>query len=82
MNKNQVKGKIDEVVGTAKRKTGEWTGNSHTEIKGIAQELRGKVETAAGNAETVIDKTKSDVTTHVKSALKDTKAAAKHLTRN
>jgi uncharacterized protein YjbJ (UPF0337 family) len=79
MNKDQVKGKMDEVVGTVKRKTGEWTGNEPLEIKGVAQELRGKIETAGGDAQTAIDKTKSKVAAHIKTALEDTKAAVKHL---
>ncbi|MDR3724304.1 MAG: CsbD family protein [Terracidiphilus sp.] len=82
MNKDQVKGKMDEVVGTVKRKTGEWTGNEPLEIKGVAQELQGKIETATGNAQSAIDETKAKVVTHAKSALEDTKAAVKHLTHN
>ncbi len=49
MNKDRVKGKVDEVVGSAKRQFGNATGDSSTEIKGAVQQLKGKVETAVGN---------------------------------
>jgi len=50
MNSNQVKGSIDEVVGSIKRKAGELTGDTPLQIKGIAQQVKGKVENALGNA--------------------------------
>jgi uncharacterized protein YjbJ (UPF0337 family) len=48
MNKNRVKGTIDEVVGSAKRHVGRLTGNSRTEVEGGAQQLKGKVENTVG----------------------------------
>ncbi len=49
MNKDRAKGKVDEVVGSAKRQFGNLTGDSRTEIKGAVQQIKGKVETAVGN---------------------------------
>ncbi len=43
MNKNRVKGAIDEAVGTAKRKAGKLTGNTPLRAKGIAQQMKGKL---------------------------------------
>jgi uncharacterized protein YjbJ (UPF0337 family) len=54
MNKNRAKGTIDEVVGSAKRKAGELTGNAHLQIEGMAQQVKGKVENAWGKAKDVV----------------------------
>ena len=48
MNKDRVKGAIDEVVGSTKRHVGNVTGNTGTQVKGAAQQFKGKVETAVG----------------------------------
>jgi uncharacterized protein YjbJ (UPF0337 family) len=50
MDSNRLKGTIDEVVGIAKQKTGELTGNSQLQVEGIAQQFKGKVEGAWGKA--------------------------------
>jgi uncharacterized protein YjbJ (UPF0337 family) len=50
MNKNRVKGTIDEVVGSAKRKAGELTGNTRLQVEGGAQQVKGTVENAWGKA--------------------------------
>ena len=65
MDKQRVKGAIDEVVGNAKRQVGGLTGNTGTEVRGAAQQIKGKVETAVGK---------------VKDAARDAKdnAAAQH----
>ena len=55
MNTNRVKGTIDEVVGSARRKAGKWTGNTPLQVKGMAQQVKGKLENAAGKAEDAID---------------------------
>jgi uncharacterized protein YjbJ (UPF0337 family) len=38
MNKDQVKGKVDEVAGRAKRQAGEWTGDGESQVEGAAEE--------------------------------------------
>jgi uncharacterized protein YjbJ (UPF0337 family) len=48
MDKNRVKGAIDEAVGSAKRHVGNLTGNTGTQVKGAIQEVKGKAETAVG----------------------------------
>ncbi|MGB0064817.1 MAG: CsbD family protein [Terracidiphilus sp.] len=56
MNKDRVKGAIDEVVGSAKRKAGELTGDTPLQIKGIAQQAKGKLEGTWGKAKEAVSK--------------------------
>jgi uncharacterized protein YjbJ (UPF0337 family) len=49
MNKDTVKGTMDDAAGRAKRQVGEWTGDSKTQVDGAAQQVKGKVEKAWGN---------------------------------
>jgi uncharacterized protein YjbJ (UPF0337 family) len=50
MNKQTVKGAVDQTVGSAKRHIGNLTGDTRTQIEGGVQQVKGKVETAVGNA--------------------------------
>ena len=50
MNKDQVQGAVDDAAGRIKRQTGEWTGNPDAQVEGAAQQVKGKVEKAWGNA--------------------------------
>jgi uncharacterized protein YjbJ (UPF0337 family) len=54
MDKQRVKGAIDQVVGSAKRHAGNLTGNTGTEVRGAAQQVKGKVETAIGKAKDAV----------------------------
>ncbi len=54
MNDDRMKGTIDEVVGSTKRKMGEWTGNTPLQVKGIAQQVKGKLEIALGKTKDAI----------------------------
>jgi uncharacterized protein YjbJ (UPF0337 family) len=56
MNKDRVKGTIDEVVGSSKRKAGKWTGNTPLQVKGMAQQVKGKLENALGKAKDAVRK--------------------------
>jgi len=49
MNKDNVKGTMDDAAGRAKRQVGEWTGDTDTQADGIAQQIKGKAEKAWGN---------------------------------
>jgi uncharacterized protein YjbJ (UPF0337 family) len=49
MDKDRVKGAIDDAAGRAKRQVGEWTGNTKTQVEGTAQQVKGKAEKAWGN---------------------------------
>ena len=59
MNKDLVKGTIDELVGSAKRKVGGLTGNTPLQVKGLAQQAKGKIENAVGKTKDAVHK--SDV---------------------
>jgi uncharacterized protein YjbJ (UPF0337 family) len=49
MDKDRVKGTIDDAAGRAKRQVGEWTGDTGIQVDGAAQQVKGKVEKAWGN---------------------------------
>jgi uncharacterized protein YjbJ (UPF0337 family) len=53
MNKDQVKGTINDAAGRAKRQVGEWTGDTNAQIEGLGQQVKGKAEKAWGDAKEV-----------------------------
>lgn len=55
MNKDRVKGTIDEAVGSAKRRAGELADDTKLQVEGMVQEVKGKVENAWGKAKEVVD---------------------------
>jgi uncharacterized protein YjbJ (UPF0337 family) len=63
MDKDRVKGAIDDAAGRVKRQVGEWTGDTHAQAEGAAQQVKGKAEKAWGN---------------VKDAARDVKDNAQH----
>ena len=50
MDKDTVKGTINDAAGRAKRQVGEWTGDTNTQVEGAAQQAKGKLQKAWGNA--------------------------------
>jgi uncharacterized protein YjbJ (UPF0337 family) len=54
MNKDNVKGTMDDAAGRAKRQVGEWTGDTKTQADGAAQQVKGKVEKAVGNVKDAV----------------------------
>jgi uncharacterized protein YjbJ (UPF0337 family) len=48
MDKDKVKGTIDDAAGRVKRQVGEWTGDTGAQVDGAAQQVKGKVEKAIG----------------------------------
>lgn len=50
MNKDQVKGRMEEVAGEAKKVTGKVIGNKNLEQKGRVEEAGGKVRAGYGDA--------------------------------
>jgi len=49
MDKDRVKGAINDAAGRAKRQVGEWTGNTNAQVKGTIQQAKGKAQKAWGN---------------------------------
>jgi len=60
MDKDQVKGTVDDVAGRAKRQVGEWTGDTHAQVEGAAQQLKGKAEKAVGAVKDSIRKAQDE----------------------
>lgn len=48
MDKDRVKGAIDRVVGNVKHHVGDVIGDQRTQDEGTCQEIKGELETAAG----------------------------------
>ena len=61
MDKDRIKGKMDEVAGRAKRQVGEWTGDAKTQGEGVAEEAKGKVQNAWGNVKDTVRDAKRDL---------------------
>lgn len=49
MDKDKIKGTMDDAAGRVKRQVGEWTGDTKTQVDGAAQQVKGKAEKAWGN---------------------------------
>jgi uncharacterized protein YjbJ (UPF0337 family) len=54
MDKDKVKGTIDDAVGRAKRQIGEWTDDPNKQAEGTAQQIKGKVEKISGNVKDAV----------------------------
>ena len=50
MNKDQVKGRVEEVKGKVKEVAGNVVGNKSLEGKGLAQKTMGKIQASVGDA--------------------------------
>ena len=48
MDKDRIKGKMEDVKGRIKRQAGEWTGDTKTQAEGIADQAKGKAREAVG----------------------------------
>lgn len=60
MDKDRVKGTVDDTVGRAKRQVGEWTGDTKTQVDGAAQQIKGKAEKAWGNVKDTVRDAQTD----------------------
>lgn len=49
MNKDQVKGRIEEVKGKVKEVAGNVVGNKSLEVKGLTQKVAGKIQAGYGD---------------------------------
>ena len=58
---DKIKGKANEMVGAARRKTGDVTGNEEMEAKGAAQQGKGKAQGALGEAKDKVNDLKEKV---------------------
>ena len=53
MDKDRVKGAINDAAGRVKRQVGEWTGNTDAQVEGAAQQIKGKAQKVVGNVKDV-----------------------------
>jgi len=60
MNKDRVKGAIDQAVGSAKRKAGEWAGDGELQIEGMVQQVKGKLENAWGKTKDAVEEANAE----------------------
>jgi uncharacterized protein YjbJ (UPF0337 family) len=49
MDKDRIKGAVDDAAGRAKRQVGEWTGDTKSQVEGATQQVKGKTEKTWGN---------------------------------
>jgi uncharacterized protein YjbJ (UPF0337 family) len=61
MDKDRVKGTVDDAAGRVKRQVGEWTGDTNAQAEGAAQQVKGKVEKAWGNVKDAARDAKKEV---------------------
>ncbi|HKT24702.1 MAG TPA: CsbD family protein [Terriglobales bacterium] len=61
MDKNRIKGKMDEIAGRAKRQAGEWTGDSQAQGEGAMDEIKGRAENAWGKVKDSARNVKDDM---------------------
>jgi len=54
MDKDRVKGKLDEAAGRVQRQAGEWTGDTENQAEGAAREVKGKVQNAWGKTKDAV----------------------------
>ena len=48
MDKDRIKGKMEDAGGRLKRQVGEWTGDTETQAEGLADQAKGKAHNAMG----------------------------------
>jgi uncharacterized protein YjbJ (UPF0337 family) len=49
MDKDRVKGEVNDAAGRVKRQVGEWTGDTNAQVEGALQQAKGKAQKAWGN---------------------------------
>ena len=61
VDKNRIKGKMDEIAGRAKRQAGEWTGDSQAQSEGAMGEIKGRAENTWGKVKDAARNVKDDM---------------------
>jgi len=49
MDRDKIKGKMEDIKGRMKRQAGEWTGDKKLQNEGTGEQIKGKAENAWGN---------------------------------
>ncbi|HEY7404797.1 MAG TPA: CsbD family protein [Candidatus Angelobacter sp.] len=61
MDKDRIKGKVEDIAGRAKRQAGEWTGDEKAQAEGLAEQAKGKARQAIGKAKDAARETADDI---------------------
>ena len=61
VDKDRLKGSINEIAGRAKRQVGEWTGDTDTQIEGLAQEVKGKAQKTWGGVKETVRAARNEI---------------------
>jgi uncharacterized protein YjbJ (UPF0337 family) len=64
MNKDEIKGKANDIKGRVERQAGEWTGDTESQIKGAGDQVKGKVQQGVGKMKDAGNKAMRDVREH------------------
>ena len=62
MNKDNIKGKMNDVKGRIKRQAGEWTGDAQLQDDGAMDQAKGKVQNAWGEVKEGAKDLKDEIT--------------------
>jgi uncharacterized protein YjbJ (UPF0337 family) len=60
MDKDRVKGAVNDAAGRAKRQVGEWTGDTNAQVEGSMQQVKGKAQKVVGNIKDAARDVKSE----------------------
>jgi len=55
MNKNQLEGRVKDVMGKVQQKLGQATGSTNQRVKGVAKQIEGKIQRGVGHIEQALD---------------------------
>jgi uncharacterized protein YjbJ (UPF0337 family) len=55
MDKDRIKGKMEDAAGRIKRQAGEWTGDEKAQAEGLAEQAKGKARNAMGKMKDAAD---------------------------
>jgi len=66
MNNQHVKGKVNEIKGKVKEEVGYRTGNNETAGRGVADQIKGKIQTGLGDLKEAVKKGVDTVLHHDK----------------
>ena len=61
MNKDEIKGKANDIKGRVERQAGEWTGDTESQVKGAGDQIKGKVQQGVGKMKDAGDRAMRDI---------------------
>ena len=78
MDKDRIKGKMDEAAGRAKRQVGEWTGDEEAQSEGAMKQIKGVAENAWGKIKDGARSVKHEIDRHDDRMSHDVESDSKH----